>query len=295
MLVYALLLWAESKAFLLSSMEDQFVNEFVQNIVVVSCQFFNVEFLDTLMVCEFCSWIFLVANLTHNWNFRAISFDMIIELSSSQMLILFSVADVTSEFWARVLSMSLEFSKGLPDNFTSTIIKVASMRELTEVNTVLKNFVNFLKEITSGLTVWAANIIIWSNDFIHSLLPLPHIFTSSNAIFCGHSSISSSSISTCGRELLKSWVNHVSILIIKSSIGHHWVCSFLKLNLAIFAEKLVARFALKSFIWELLTNYALNLFNHLSLEFILNFIHFNVEGWDWLWSHNLLNCLVCND
>lgn len=88
MLVYTLLLWAESKTFLLSSMEDKFVNEFVQHIVVVSCQFFNVEFLDALMVCEFCSRIFFVANLAHNWNCRAISLDMIIELSSSHMLIL---------------------------------------------------------------------------------------------------------------------------------------------------------------------------------------------------------------
>jgi hypothetical protein len=53
--------------------------------------------------------------------------------------------------------------------------------------------------------------------------------------------------------------------------------AFSDLYLAIFTEKLVAFFTLLWFIWELETDNTLNLLNHFSLEFVLNFIHLNVK------------------
>ena len=129
---------------MLSSVEDQLVNKLIQNIVVISGQLFNVEFFDALMISELSSWVLLVANLAHDWDFRTVSLDVVVKLGSSHMLEFFSVADIASEFRARVLSMSLELSQSLPDNFTSSIVKVASMRELTEINTVLKDLVDLL-------------------------------------------------------------------------------------------------------------------------------------------------------
>lgn len=125
-------------------MEDQLVNKLIQNIVVISGQLFNVEFFDTLMIGELSSWVLLVANLAHDWDFRTVSLDVVVKLGSSHMLEFFSVADIASEFRARVLSMSLELSQSLPDNFTSSIVKIASMRELTEIDTVLKDLVDLL-------------------------------------------------------------------------------------------------------------------------------------------------------
>jgi hypothetical protein len=52
------------------------------------------------MVCKFCSGVLFIANLAHNLNLRAIPLNMIVKLSSSQVLEFFSVADVTSEFRA---------------------------------------------------------------------------------------------------------------------------------------------------------------------------------------------------
>lgn len=125
-------------------MENQLVNKLIQNIVVISGQLFNVEFFDTLMIGELSSWVLLVANLAHDWDFRTVSLDVVVKLGSSHMLEFFSVADIASEFRARVLSMSLELSQSLPDNFTSSIVKIASMRELTEIDTVLKDLVDLL-------------------------------------------------------------------------------------------------------------------------------------------------------
>ena len=72
------------------------------------------------------------------------------------------------------------------------------------------------------------------------------------------------------------------------------VIGLLKLDLAIFTEQFVAVFAFHRFIWELQAHNALNFLCHLSLEFILNLIHFDVELRDWLWSHNPLNSSIGN-
>lgn len=64
-LVDALLSHAQPKPLLLSSVQDQLVNQLVQHIVVVGSQLLNVEFLDALMVSELFSRVLLVADLAH--------------------------------------------------------------------------------------------------------------------------------------------------------------------------------------------------------------------------------------
>ena len=128
----------------MSSVEDQLVYKLIQNIVVISSQLFNVELFDALVVRELSSWVLLVAHLAHNRHLRTVSLDMIVKLGSRHMLEFFSIADIASEFRARVLGMSLKLTQSFPDNLTSSVIEVASMRELTEINTVLKDFVYFL-------------------------------------------------------------------------------------------------------------------------------------------------------
>jgi len=59
------------------------------------------------------------------------------------MLELISEADITTEFWTIELSMSLKFTKGFPNNFTGSWSRWAFMWELTEIDTIFQNFVNF--------------------------------------------------------------------------------------------------------------------------------------------------------
>lgn len=81
------------------------------------------------------------------------------------MLELLSVANIATKFGAIELSMSLELSKSLPDDLTlSVFIAAAFMRELTEVNTVLENLVDFLEEVSPSLAVRAAHIIVWGHS-----------------------------------------------------------------------------------------------------------------------------------
>jgi hypothetical protein len=65
--------------------------------------------------------------------------------------------------------------------------------------------------------------------------------------------------------------------------------------LAIFTEKLVATFALERFIRELVTHYALDLVNHLSLKLVLDFFHFDIKTWNWVRPKNKLDTWVSDD
>ena len=77
------------------------------------------------------------ASLALNHDLRTFSFDMLEELGPGHMLKLLSIADIATELRAVVLSVSLEFSKSLPDNLTTIALLVpASVWEFTEVNAV---------------------------------------------------------------------------------------------------------------------------------------------------------------
>lgn len=165
----ALELGAETKTLFLSSMKNELVSKVFNNIETFLLEFLNIEVFDALMVSELGSSIFLVTNLAHHENFGTIVFDMLVKLSSSQVLEFFSVADVAAEFWAVELSMCLELSESLPDDFSSSI-SVTFMWELAEIDTVFEYLVYFLKEVASCLAVWTANIIVWSGTLSHLLL-----------------------------------------------------------------------------------------------------------------------------
>lgn len=139
MLVDTLLLRAETKAFLLSPMEDQLVDKLVQYIIVIGSQLFHVKFFDALMVRKFRPGVLLVTDLAHDRYLRTVNLDMIVELCSRHVLKFFSVTYITPELRTRILRMRLKFSESLPDNlsFSFIIIKEASMRELTKIDAVL--------------------------------------------------------------------------------------------------------------------------------------------------------------
>jgi hypothetical protein len=124
--------------------EDEFVRQLVNHVIAMGVQLVDIEFLDALMVLEFGSGVLFVANLAHHFHFRAISLDVVVELRSRHVLKLFTVADIAAKFWTFKLSMGLKLAKSFPDNLRVSCLNVASMRELTEVNTVSKDFIHLL-------------------------------------------------------------------------------------------------------------------------------------------------------
>ena len=102
------------------------------------------------------------ANLALDHHFRTLSFDVLEQLGTSHVLEVLVIADVAPELWTVKHGMLLQLPHGLPDDLPVPVVLVALVRELTEVNTVSKYFIDILQEVTSGLAVRAANIESWS-------------------------------------------------------------------------------------------------------------------------------------
>ena len=94
----------------------------INDVVALLIKFFNIELLDAVMSLKLVPSVLLVADLAHNLHFWAVSLDVVVQLRSCHVLELFSVADVASEFGALVLGVSLEFSKGFPDNLGTALV-----------------------------------------------------------------------------------------------------------------------------------------------------------------------------
>jgi len=152
----------------LSPVKNQLVGQIVNDLEGISLQLFNVDILDALMLVKLTSRILLIADLAHDKYFWAVSLNVIVELGSRHVLELWPIADITPKLGAVELSVCLELSEGLPDELTTRIW--ASMWELTEINAVPDNLVDFLEEITASLAVGAANIEASSGSWGHTHL-----------------------------------------------------------------------------------------------------------------------------
>jgi len=135
----------------------------IKNLIRINIELFQVEFLNTLVVVEITTGELLIAYLTHNQDLRTILLNMIIQLPSSHHLCILPVAYITPKFRAMELSMSLKFTKGLPNDFVGA---GAFVGELAEIYAVLDNFVNWSQEITTALAVWAADIVVRSIELL---------------------------------------------------------------------------------------------------------------------------------
>ena len=231
------------------------------------------------MFSKITSRIFFVADLAHDKNFWAVSLDMIMELGSGHMLELRSVADITSELGAVELSVCLELTEGLPDDLTA--IFIASMWELTEINAVLNNLVNFLEEITTSLAIGAANVVTtsWSWCALR------------NQLIRG----TSSSISTGRHQFVVNFLREIVPLHWILRMLHYSARTLLELKLTILTENFVAAFAFERFEWELSAHATNDLIHHFTLKLILDFIHLNIKRRNWLWTHQPLDSLIRND
>ena len=273
-----------TQTFLLSLEENHLIRQIINDFERLCLQPFDVEVLDAHVIVEFTSWKLLVADLARDKNFWAVSLDMIIELSSSHVLELRPVADITSELGAVELSVCLELTEGLPDDNVTSILP-AFMWEFTEINAVLQYLVNWLEEITASLAIGAANIEAHrsiNNSIRRSLTTL-----------C--TGLTSSSISTGRHQFVVNFLPEIVPLhwILRSLfLLVHSARTLLELKLAILTEKFVTAFAFERFEWELLAHDACDLFHHFTLKLILDFIHLNIKSRNWLWTHQSLDSLI---
>lgn len=189
------------------------------------------------------------------------------------MLVLLSVANVTAEFRAVKLSMCLQFIKSFPHYFSSSIISIALMWKFTKVDTVLQYFIDFLQEFSTLSTIGTTKI------FTHRLDSISAWLTSSSNHFLVHSA-------SMATDTFKAtfWVTKDCIILSEY---------FPKLELAIFTEELIAFPALKWLIWELEAHNALDLFHHLPLELVLDFIHLDIQRRYRFRTHHPLHSPMC--
>lgn len=193
------------------------------------------------------------------------------------MLVILTVADVTAILGAIVNGMLLQLSHGLPDDNLTTVLP-ALVRELAEVNTVLEHLVDWLKEVTSLSTAWATLIV-----------PLWHFIS-----FSGGSSVDRGNVllSLLNRQSFKfffwnhlnSWIGKI-VLIMWCRATHH-------LRLAVLTKQLVALSAFSWQQWSSTADDTLDFFNHLFLQFVCDQRYFNIQRWEWLWSHDFFDGLV---
>ena len=118
----AVLLLTDAKSLFLPSEKDKFIGKMINDVVALLIKFFNIELLDAVMSLKLVPSVLLVADLAHHLHFWAVSLDVVVQLRSCHVLELFSVTDVASEFGALVLGVSLEFSKGFPDNLGTALV-----------------------------------------------------------------------------------------------------------------------------------------------------------------------------
>lgn len=257
-------------------MEDQLVGQVVNHIGKVCLDLLDVEVLDALMVGEVGTGILLVADLAHDSDLGALELDVVVELGPCHVLELITIADVTSEFRAMELCMSLKLTQGLPDDWLVTLKRWTSVRELTEIDTVLQDFVDRLKEIAPDLTVRAADIEVWRGARLRCPSWRCRVFPS---------------ISPSRDHLALQLLTHVGEVnrILRAHNLIHLLWTLAKLELAVLAEELVAALALHGLVRELLADDALNFLNHLSLQLVLDLVHLDVERRDWLRTHQLLD------
>lgn len=164
MLFNTVLLLTDAESLLLPSEKDKFIGKVINDVVALLVKLLNIELLDAMMSLKLVPSVLLVAHLAHHLHLWAVSLDVVVQLGSCHVLELLSVADIAAKFGALVLGVSLELSQGFPDNLGTTLVRPASMRELAEVNTVTKNLVNLLHEVSSGLAVGAADIKLWGHE-----------------------------------------------------------------------------------------------------------------------------------
>ena len=99
-------------------------------------------------------------NLTLHHHSRALSFNMLEKLSPRHVLKLLLVTNITTKFGTFVQGMFLKIQHCFPNNSSILGLRITLVREFTEIDTVHKNLVDWLQEISSNLAMGTTNILL---------------------------------------------------------------------------------------------------------------------------------------
>lgn len=157
--IHALRSHAQSKSLLGSAQSHQMFSEELENVSLMAPESSNVLGLKALVVLEFTTDKLLSAQLALDHDFGAVTLDVLEQLSTSHVLVLFLVANVAAVLGALNHGVLLQLEQSLPDDLTVLAIRVASMRELAEVNAVTQYLVDVGYEVATFLAVGAAHVI----------------------------------------------------------------------------------------------------------------------------------------
>ena len=303
----ALRFLADAETLALSLVQDQVVGEVLDDLFRARAKLLKVEILNALVLRELGSRVFAVANLTHDEHVGAVVLDVVEQLSARHVLVLLAVADVAAKLGAVELGVSLQLAERGPHDLGLAVRSLASVRELAEVNAVLEHLVDLLHEVALGLAVGAANVVLGRRVTLATSTILSGSSIRTDARLMMTATISTSGNHSVvnllieraelllGIQLIEVGVDLLHEIGILMVLSHHLSVAAHKLELAVLAEKLVARFAFLRFVRELEADDALNFLNHLALQLVLNLVKLDVERWDGFGTHELLNSLLSAD
>ena len=99
-------------------------------------------------------------NLTLHHHSRALSFNMLEKLCPRHVLKLLLITNITTKFGTFVQGMFLKIQHCFPNNSSILGLRITLVREFTEIDTVHKNLVDWLQEISSNLAMGTTNILL---------------------------------------------------------------------------------------------------------------------------------------
>lgn len=270
--------WTETENFLLTFVLHHFFGHVLDNFDVILLQFLDIVVFEALVVREFASAVFFAAHLALDHHLGAVSLDVLAELGPGHALVLGEVADVAAVLGALVVvGVALEFSDGLPEDL-AVLQLIALVGELTEVDAVSNDGVNFGEEIALAFTVGALH---------HLGAPIIKLHLRSSVSGQPSHGLGSPGIGT-SLELFAGFLHHG----LDSGFVLHELGVLLQLDLAVLAEDFVALSALEGHVREKTAHDTPDFFRQLPLELVLNLVVLNVDGRNRIWSHDFINSAI---
>lgn len=261
---------AQAQALLRATKLHQVLRKVVEHIARVSLQALHVLGLKALVLREVASVELLIAELALDHDFRALTLDVLEQLSTGHVLELLLVADVAPELGTLVHGVLLQLKQRLPDDAAALVLDVALVRELAEVDAISQHLVHILEEVTALLTVGAADVEAArrrTNMALGVLRPVGVLQVAPVLLV---------DLALAGRHLSQFLFSHIVLLRESGDAAVALSRGTVQFKLTVLAEEFVAVAALLRRVRELEAHNTLDLFDHLALQFILNLAHLDV-------------------
>lgn len=277
---------AEAEAFLRAAQPHEFLSQVIEDVTGVTLEPSNVFGLQAFVLEIIAALELLVTEPALDHDLRTFTLDVLEKLRPRHVLELFSIADVAAELRALVDCVLLQLEKRLPDNFrlhTFLVTVRADVRELAEIDAVTQDFVYLLQEVAALIAVRAAEILAAAGRGGH-VGSIARVLS----LLGGH--IVLPGRRRHGAHLLL--LNHRVAVDRNGRDVCHVAGGSSELKLAVLTKELVAFSALQRRVREVAAHDAGDLLDHLSLQLVLDFVEGDIQLWNRLRAHDLLDDFV---